>query len=168
MTLGGGDFAVVAYHEEGAWQCVPLPRRVAEGLEPLLAALRAQPTERETIGLVSVDDDYFVAIRVDDVEVRALLSDVTAAEESRLAREVLDGLDLDVDDEVEPDDEVQPAGDLDIFADLGMDAMEMAALCDDLDLYPDEMLASIAARLGFGELFQYAADPSTTETTGSD
>jgi len=32
-----------------------------------------------------------------------------------------------------------------------MNAMELGALCDDLDLYPDEMLGTIAARLGFGE-----------------
>jgi putative tRNA adenosine deaminase-associated protein len=83
---------------------------------------------------------------------------VTAAEESTLAREVLDGLDLGVQD---PDDfdEVQPAGELGIFADLGMDAMEMGTLVDDLDLYPDEMLASISSRLGFGDSFQRAVDP---------
>ena len=36
--------------------------------------------------------------------------------------------------------------------------MELAALCDDLDLYPDEMLGSVASRLGFGEAFQAAVD----------
>jgi putative tRNA adenosine deaminase-associated protein len=158
MNQGGTDFAVVAYREDGGWQCVRLPTRVTEGLEPLLAAMRAQPSEGETIGLVSIDDDYFVAIRLSGDHVKALLSDVTAAEESGLAREVLDVLDLTVQD---PDDfdEVQPAGELGIFADLGMDAMEMGTLCDDLDLYPDEMLASISSRLGFGERFQRAVDP---------
>lgn len=159
MEQGGADFAVVAYREDGSWQCVPLPKRVADGLESLVAALRAQPSEGETIGLVSVDDDYFVAIRVTGDHVRALLSDVTAAEESRLARELLDGLDLTVE---HPEDleEVQPAGDLGLFADLGMDAMEMGTLCDDIDLYPDEMLASIASRLGFGDSFQRAVEPA--------
>jgi putative tRNA adenosine deaminase-associated protein len=158
MEQGGTDFAVVAYREDGAWQVAPLPARVTSGLELLLAALRAQPSEGETIGLASIDDDYFVAIRLTGDHVKALLSDVTASEESTLAREVLDGLDLGVQD---PDDfdEVQPAGDLGIFADLGMDAMEIGTLVDDLDLYPDEMLASISSRLGFGDLFQRAVDP---------
>jgi putative tRNA adenosine deaminase-associated protein len=159
MEQGNADFAVVVYREDGAWQCVPLRKRVADGLETLLAALRAQPSEGETIGFVSVDDDYFVAIRLTGDHVRALLSDVTAAEESRLARELLDGLDLVVENP-EDLDEVQPAGDLGIFADLGMDAMEMGTLLDDIDLYPDEMLTSIAARLGFGDSFQRAVEPA--------
>ena len=31
-------------------------------------------------------------------------------------------------------------------------------LCDDLDLYADEVAASVAARLGFGEQFEAAVD----------
>ena len=31
-------------------------------------------------------------------------------------------------------------------------------LCEDRDLYPDEMLDSIASRLGFGEEFQQTLD----------
>ena len=48
---------------------------------------------------------------------------------------------------------VEPAGDLDIFADLGFGSMELAAVCSDLELYPDEMLAQVAARIGFGPAF---------------
>ncbi len=159
MEQSGADFAVVAFREDDAWQCAPLPKRVAAGVETLMAALRAQPSDGETIGFVSIEDDYFVAIRLTGDHVRALLSDVTAAEESRLARELLDALDLAVEHPYDLE-EVQPAGDLGIFADLGMDAMEMGTLCDDLDLYPDEMLASIASRLGFGDSFQRAVDPA--------
>jgi putative tRNA adenosine deaminase-associated protein len=43
-------------------------------------------------------------------------------------------------------------------ADLGMAAMDLGALCDDLDLYPDEMLAKIAERLGCGPAFRHAVD----------
>ena len=46
-----------------------------------------------------------------------------------------------------------PVGFLDIFADLGMNHMEMAALCDDAELFPDEQLEAIASRLGFGDQF---------------
>jgi hypothetical protein len=31
--------------------------------------------------------------------------------------------------------------------------MEMAALCDDAELFPDEQLEAIASRLGFGDQF---------------
>jgi putative tRNA adenosine deaminase-associated protein len=75
-----------------------------------------------------------------------------------VAQQVLDV--LDDDNDAEPDDleTVQPAGDLDIFADLGVSAMEVAAVCGDLELYPDEMLAQIAARIGFGPQFDQAVD----------
>ena len=36
--------------------------------------------------------------------------------------------------------------------------MEIASLCSDAELFPDEMLGSIAARLGFGEDFERAID----------
>src|SRR5215470_9115716 len=114
MAESGADFAVVAYREDGVWQCAPLPQRVTVGFEALLAALRAQPSEGETLGLVSLDDDFFVALRLTGDHVRALLSDVDAADESVLAREILDGLDLAVAD---PDDfeEAEPAGELGLF-----------------------------------------------------
>ena len=34
-----------------------------------------------------------------------------------------------------------------------MGPMDMGALLDDYELYPDEMLGDIAARLGFGGLY---------------
>ena len=61
-----------------------------------------------------------------------------------------------------PDDEdldqVLPAGDLSIFADLGIDEMELGAISGDLDLFPDEMLLSIGRRLGFGHALERALD----------
>jgi putative tRNA adenosine deaminase-associated protein len=83
------------------------------------------------------------------------MSDVTAATQWPLARDVIDELHLPVPDE---DDEEVPAGDLSIVADLGMSAMDLGALCDDIDLYPDEMLGEIADKLGFGPQFREAID----------
>ena len=37
-----------------------------------------------------------------------------------------------------------------------MNAMDMAVLLDDFDLYPDEMLSDVARRAGFGPLFDKA------------
>jgi putative tRNA adenosine deaminase-associated protein len=45
-----------------------------------------------------------------------------------------------------------------IFADLGVDEMDLGALSGDLDLFPDEALASIAKRLGFGHALDRALD----------
>jgi len=55
-------------------------------------------------------------------------------------------------------DQVLPAGDLSILADLGVDEMELCALSGDLDLFPDEVLASLARRIGFGAVFDRALD----------
>lgn len=145
------DFALVAVVEDGRWLVSALPPRLADDLHTLLTTLRQQPSESGAIGLVSYGDDFFVVARVRGEEVRLLLSDATAATEWLVAREVLDALDLPMSDE---DDAVMPAGDLEIFADFGLTAMELAALCADLDLYPDEVLAGVAARLGFKAQFE--------------
>lgn len=112
------------------------------------------------MGLVSIDDDFFVLARVEGQDLRCLLSDVTAATEWPLAREVLDELELPL-PEGEEEDRPQPAGDLGIVADLGMGAMDMGVLCDDLELYPDDMLTEIAERLGFGPAFRRVVDAAT-------
>ena len=151
------DFAVAAYREDGQWVVATLPPSAADGLEPLVHALRQQPAEGGTIGLVSVAEDFFVAVRVFGDDELILLSDVTAAQEWPLAREVLDRLELPM-PEGDELDTVQPAGDIAAFADLGLPPMELAMICEDPDLYPDEMLSSIASRLGFGAEFEQTLD----------
>lgn len=82
---------------------------------------------------------------------------MTASVDWDMARDVLDELDIDVPDDDDLD-QVLPAGDLSIVADLGLDEMELGALAGDLDLYPDEVLASVAERLGFAQSFQRVLD----------
>ncbi|MGI8434122.1 MAG: tRNA adenosine deaminase-associated protein [Nocardioidaceae bacterium] len=149
------DFALVAYRDEGIWQVQPLPLRAGEDLDELILALRPWPSDTGALGFVSVDEDFFVLARVLGPDVRLLLSDITAATEWPLASGVVDLLDLP-----EPDDEedAQPAGDLGIVADLGVSAMDMGVLCDDPDLYPDEVLSDVARRLGFAAQFAAAVD----------
>ena len=144
------DFAVAAYREDGEWQLVELHHSVAEDFDDLTEALGRFPSDVGVLGMVSMNDDFFVLVRKDGTQVRALLSDVTAADESALASGVadrIDGPDADGDDP-------QPAGDLDIISDLGMAALELGVLCDDDDLYPDEILGDVATRLGFGDAFE--------------
>ncbi len=153
----GVDFALVVAREDGAWQVDVLPPKAGESLDTFLHALRQQIGEGSTLGFVSVAEDFFIAARVLADDVRLLVSDVAAAGDWPLPADVLDHLGLD-----EPEgadlDEVTPGGDLAIFDDLGLPTMEMAMLCDNLDLYPDEQIATVAARLGFGEQFEVAID----------
>lgn len=155
----GVDFALVAYREEGVWQLERLDHDVAADLDRFAAELRRYPGDGGSLGLVSVDEDFFFMVRVLGAEVRLLLSDVTAATDWPIARSLVEHLELPL-----PDDEEdqEPAGDLAIVADLGMGAMDMGALLDDIDLYPDEMLSDIAARLGFGQPYDELVGVSTS------
>ncbi|MGH3446493.1 MAG: tRNA adenosine deaminase-associated protein [Nocardioidaceae bacterium] len=155
-AAGAIDFAVAAYREDGVWQVNTLPPRAATELDHLQHALSQQPSDAGALGMVSVNEDYFVLVRVSGGHARLLLSDVGAATESPLAMSVLERLELPPPDDDE--DQVQPAGDLSILTDLGLSAMELGAMCDDLDLYPDEVLTDVAARLGFGREFEEVLD----------
>ena len=157
-TADSVDFALVAYREEGVWQVEEIDDDLTADLDDLAVELRRYPGDGGSLGLVSVDEDFFVLVRVLGPETRLLLSDVTAATDWPIARSVVDHLALPL-----PDDEEdqEPAGDLGIVADLGMGPMDMGALLDDVDLYPDEMLSDIARRLGFGRQYDELVGVST-------
>jgi putative tRNA adenosine deaminase-associated protein len=152
------DFAVVIYREDDVWEAEVLPTALTENLDGLIQALRQQPGIGGAIGLAAVGDDFFVALRVLGNHVSVFLSDVTASVDWPLARQVLDYLDIPVPDDDDDLDQVLPAGDLSIFADLGIDEMDLGALSGDLDMFPDEVLESIARRLGFGPALKRALD----------
>lgn len=151
----GVDFALALYREDGRWVVESMPPRVAGDLDTLVGTLRQRPGDAGALGWVSVDEDFFVMVRVLGPTVRLLLSDVTAATEWPLAREVLDELGLPLPEE---DEQVQPAGELGIVADLGASAMDLAAICDDIDLYPEEMLGELAGRLGVEQEYTQAVE----------
>jgi len=147
------DFALAAYREEGVWQVAELTHDHVEDVETLASALRRFPGDHGAVGLVAIDEDFFVVVRVAGQSTRVLLSDVTAAGEWELAASAVEFLHLPM---PEDEDEPEAAGDLDLLGDLGLHAMDLAVLLDDDDLYPDEMLSDVARRLGFGELFDDA------------
>jgi putative tRNA adenosine deaminase-associated protein len=155
--VGESDFAVIVFREEDQWEADVLPVAVTADLDAFVQALRRQPSMGGTIGFAGVGDDFWVALRVLGDDVSLFLSDLTAAVDYPLARQVLEALVIPVpaDDEL---DQVLPAGDLSIFADLGLDEMELGAVSADLDLYPEDAVAHIADRLRFGEVVERALD----------
>jgi putative tRNA adenosine deaminase-associated protein len=150
---GEVDFALAAYVEHGAWHLSDIAAPAFETIDSLSHALRHVSGDSGAVGMVAVDEDFFVLVRVDGSSTRVLLSDVTAADEWELAQSAIDFLGLPP---PEDEDVEVPAGDLDLLGDLGLHATEMGALLDDVELYPDEMLSDIARRLGFGKLFDDA------------
>jgi putative tRNA adenosine deaminase-associated protein len=160
------DFAIIVFREDDRWHADVLPVAVTVDLAGFIRALRQQPSIAGTIGLAGIDDYFFVAVRVVGSQVSVLLSDIGAALDYPLAEQVLEYLDLPVPHE-EDVDQVLPVGDLSIFADLGLDEMELAAICSRLDLDPyaddppdsvEDAMESIAARLGFGLAMERALD----------
>ncbi|WP_457208140.1 tRNA adenosine deaminase-associated protein [Nocardioides sp. P5_C9_2] len=149
----GIDFAVAAFHDDGEWQVQEIASPAYDSVDSLAHALRRLPGDSGAFGMVAVDEDFFVLVRVAGSTTRVLLSDVTAAEEWELAQSAVDFLGLPPADD---EDEQVPAGDLDLLGDLGVHAIDMGVLLDDEDLFPDEMLSDIARRIGFGELFDDA------------
>jgi len=149
----GVDFALVVYREENVWRVEEIGVDRLHDVDDLSAELRRWPGDFGSLGLISIDEDFFLLARVAGSDARWLLSDVTAATEWPLARSVVEALEIPMPDD---EDEQLPAGDLGIVADLGLAAMDMGAMLDDYDLYPDEILGNIADKLGFGSLFEDA------------
>ena len=155
--MSASDFAVVVYREDDVWDVDVLPAALTGNLDGLILAMKQQPIRGGAIALAAVGDDFFVALRAIGSQVSVFLSDVTASVDWSLARQVLDYLDIPVPED-EDLDQVLPVGDMSIFADLGLDEMDLGALSGNLDLFPDEVLASIARRLGFGPALERALD----------
>jgi putative tRNA adenosine deaminase-associated protein len=148
-------WAVVVLRGEGGWQVAQLPPGIAEDLDAVVAAVRGQGAG--AFALVDVADEFFVVVRAVDGEVRFLLSDAGAALDWDLAHQVMDRLDLDLPSDAESLD-LHPAGELALFSDLGLDAMELSAILGDEDAYADEMLASLALRLGFADAYEQVVE----------
>jgi putative tRNA adenosine deaminase-associated protein len=149
------DFAVAAFRADGEWRVEDLTHDHLGDVATLAGALRRFAGDEGALAMVAVDEDFFVLVRVDGTDTRVLLSDVTAADEWELATSALEYLGLPVLDDLEDDADGAPvpAGHLDLLSDLGVPATDLADLLDDPDAYPDEILSDVAARLGFGELF---------------
>lgn len=144
-----GDIAVAAWHEDGRWTLEQLPN--AQDLVHIIDRLKSLRINGGAVALIAIDEEFFILIRVLGSHISMFLSDATCALDYEVAADFIELADLP---SVDEDDEPMPVGHLDILADLGMNHMEISALCDDAELFPDEQLDAIATRLGFGEEFR--------------
>ena len=104
---------------------------------------------------------YFVVLRHGPGGmVRALISDATMLEWV-LAAEVVEryGIGVDTDGAFDDDESGWPGGDMDVFADDGLPAEELRTIVTADDLWADEMVQRIAARLGFDDELAAAVHP---------
>jgi putative tRNA adenosine deaminase-associated protein len=151
VTIDG--FAAAVVREDGAWKCSLLADELLEDLDGLITALRRVAATGAVFGLAAVDDEFFVVVRPVPGGASILVSDATAALDYDLAADALDVLHIAAPEEDEVDDEPWPEGDLSLLADLGLPEQEMQLIVGETELYPDEQLALIAQRCGFGDQF---------------
>ena len=144
------EFALLAWRDDGRWRISQLPDDATTDIGLVLDALRAQQVDGGAIAMLSIDDQFFIIIRQIGAKMQMVLSDVMTALDYEIAAEVLELSDIDFPEE---DDADEPAGDLNIFSDLGLDAMELQMICDDDEMYPEEQLEAISRRIGCGEAF---------------
>jgi putative tRNA adenosine deaminase-associated protein len=142
------DFAVAAWHESDTWNLEILSDPY--NLGSIINELRSHQTNGGALGLIAIDEEFFILIRVLGSQISLFISDVTCALDYEVANEFLELADLP---SPEFDDEPLPGGHMDIISDLGMGHMELETLCDDSELFPDEQLEAIAKRLGFSDQF---------------
>lgn len=147
-------FAVAVVREETGWKVTALKPSALDSLDDAELQLRELRATGALFGLLDVDDEFFIIIRPSPSGAQLLLSDATAAVDYDIAADVLDALHVDIPD-IDPDelDDVDPweEGDLAVLTDLGLPDAVMSIIVGDTDLYADEQLSMVAARLGFAD-----------------
>lgn len=152
-------YAVAAIREDGQWRCLRLTPEALLDLDTAITELRELRSTGAVVGLLDVDDEFFVLLRPNPGGVSLMVSDAVAALDYDVAADVLDLLRVELPPEEEAVDAPPwPEGDLAILADLGLPADELEVLAGEVELYPDEQLASIGRRCGFGDALAEVVD----------
>jgi len=149
-------FAVAAVLETGTWRCSELDANALADLDAAITELGKIVTTGAVVALLSVDDEFFVLIRLAPSGTELVLSDAAAALDYDIAADVLDMLRVEMPDEEE--DETWAEGDLTMMSDLGLPPEELEMIASDVELYPDDQLRMIARRCGFGDEFDELLD----------
>ncbi|MHA6792102.1 tRNA adenosine deaminase-associated protein [Pseudonocardia bannensis] len=151
-------YAVAAIREDGRWRCTRLDPDALVDLDAAITELRALRSTGAVLGLLDVDDEFFVLLRPTPGGVALMVSDAVAALDYDVAADVLDLLRVELPPDEDVLDEPWPEGDLGILADLGLPADELEVLAAEIELYPDEQLAAIGRRCGFAEALAEVVD----------
>src|SRR6202045_485559 len=146
-------FGVAVVREEGKWRCYAMAAKALTSLGIAETELRELRSAGAVFGLLDVDDEFFIIVRPAPSGTRLFLSDATAALDYDIAAEALEKLDADIDyAELDPDTPFEE-GDLGVLSDVGLPEGGLGGIISDTDLYADEQLGMIAARMGFPEEF---------------
>src|ERR1700688_254803 len=142
-------FAVAVVRENGNWRCAPMRSKALTSLGIAETELRELRSAGAVFGLLDVDDEFFIIVRPAPSGTRLFLSDATAALDYDIAAQALEKIDYD---ELDPDAPFEE-GDLGVLSDVGLPEGVLGVIISDTDLYADEQLGMIAARMGFPEEF---------------
>ncbi|MCW2683793.1 MAG: uncharacterized protein JWP33_1706 [Blastococcus sp.] len=158
-----GRFAVRVSRADERWRVELLAEDAGDELPVLERALGEVGAGGWPPPFVMVVDSrlYFVVLRHGPGGmVRALISDATMLEWV-LAAEVVEryGIGVDTESAFDDDEAGWPGGDLDVFADDGLPADDLRPIVTADDLWADEMVERIAARLGFADELAAAVAP---------
>jgi putative tRNA adenosine deaminase-associated protein len=148
------DLVVALYREDGKPAAMALPKDLANDFDEFVGQLRRVPGEAGTLGVVVIDSDFFVMVRVRGKKVEVLLSDSVAANDWPIARDAVDYLGEDIPDD---DEDAGPVGDFDMFADAGLSEFDLERLCADLDADPSDLVGDIVSKIGFGPAYKKVA-----------
>jgi putative tRNA adenosine deaminase-associated protein len=151
-------FAVAAIREDGRWRCTRLSAEALVDLDTAITELRELRSTGAVLGLLDVDDEFFVLLRPTPGGIALMVSDAVAALDYDIAADVLDLLRIELPPDDDALDDPWPEGDLAILADMGLPADELEVLAGEIELYPDEQLAAISRRCGFAEALAEVVD----------
>ena len=158
---GPASYAVRVSHAGARWRVDLLAEDAGDELPVLERALGDTGAWPPPFVVVVDSRLYFVVLRHGPGGmVRALISDATMLEWV-LAAEVVEryGIGVDTDGAFDDDESGWPGGDMDVFADDGLPAEELRTIVTADDLWADEMVQRIAARLGFADELAAAVTP---------
>ncbi len=148
------DHVIALYREDGRPSALGLPKDLANDFDELIEQLRRVPGDAGALGVVVIDSDFFLIMRVRGQKVQTLLSDSLAANDWPIARDAADYLGEDI---PESEDEGAAIGDFDMFADSGLSEFELEQICDDLDAEPEDVVGEILGKLGYGAAYKKVA-----------
>ncbi|MCL2785532.1 MAG: tRNA adenosine deaminase, partial [Propionibacteriaceae bacterium] len=152
------DFCVALYREDGVPTGVALEPDLANDFEGLIDYLQRIPGDAGALGIVSLDSDVLVCVRVRGPRhVQVLVSDAFYVDTWPIVRDAVYFLGLDPDNDDVPED--GPVGDLGMFADQGVSEMDLDAMFMDVDDMTSEDVAErIADGMRFSSVFRKAVD----------